>query len=153
MMSGTPNIAQLVGALPPGTIPTAYAPLLQVLQSMVSGDGGDAPLEEQLELLQRRLRVSEQRLERAQRTIRAYRAQNRLLARAHGACDCWGGNPACRHCAGQGMAGWFTPEADLLRDLLGALPTEGLAAHPDGGQNFHAQNPKPETTTQRENGS
>jgi hypothetical protein len=115
-----------MNALPPGTIPTAYAPLVQLVQTMVMDDGSDddAPLERRVAQLLRRVRAQQRRLARARRTIRAYRAQNRLLARAHGACECWGGNPSCGHCGGRGAAGWMPSDTGLLRDLLGSHPGE-----------------------------
>ncbi len=36
-------------------------------------------------------------------------ARNQQLARALGACDCWGEMPSCPACGGRGAAGWQRP--------------------------------------------
>lgn len=123
MITSPPDISSLMSALPEGTIPPQYAPLVQLLGSMLKDENDDEPEDpepsRELAQLRQRVRAQAQRLAQAQRVIRAYRQQNRLLARAHGACECWGGNSACAHCGGHGAARWVTPDRDLLRDLLG----------------------------------
>jgi|GEM_PF-6550653 len=132
MANTAPDISALVSALPAGTIPAQYAPLLQLLGSMLKEEDEpeNPPIARQLRQLRRHVRAQQQTLERARRTIRAYRGQNRLLARAHGACECWGGNPECETCGGQGGARWTTPDEALLRDLFGyeaTAPSRGGA--------------------------
>ena len=39
--------------------------------------------------------------------------RNLLLAAALGACDCWGQDPDCPICSGEGSAGWTQPERRL----------------------------------------
>lgn len=43
---------------------------------------------------------------------------NLLLAAALGACDCWGADPACPVCEGDGAAGWTEPDRDLFTELV-----------------------------------
>jgi hypothetical protein len=123
-MTSSSDISSLVGALPEGTIPPKYAPLLQLLGSMLKDEQDDDDpagpgTSREVARLRSRLEAQTRRLAQAHRMIRAYRDQNRLLARAHGACECWGGNQACPHCGGRGSARWAAPDRDLLRDLLG----------------------------------
>jgi hypothetical protein len=47
--------------------------------------------------------------------------RNHLIARALGACDCWGGDVRCARCRGQGAPGYFAPDEDLLVDVLAPL--------------------------------
>jgi hypothetical protein len=51
--------------------------------------------------------------------IEILREVNDTLALALGACGtCWGGNPGCPACAGQGRAGFVAPDLDLFRELV-----------------------------------
>ena len=47
-------------------------------------------------------------------------AQDRqiLLAAALGACECWGSDPECRSCGGDGMSGWHVPDAQLYEEFV-----------------------------------
>ncbi len=54
---------------------------------------------------------------RARRVLRRNAELERrvaLLARALGACDCWGEDPACEHCAGRGRAGAYACNPELF---------------------------------------
>lgn len=53
-----------------------------------------------------------------ERRCRLLAARNRMLAEAFGACRCWGGDPTCRRCGGDGAPGWEAPRTDWLADLL-----------------------------------
>jgi hypothetical protein len=143
MTMSTPDIPSLMSALPEGTIPPRYAPFLQLLGSMLKDDDEpEAPARsDQIARLQQRLRAQQRRLTHAQRVIRAYQGQNRLLARAHGACECWGGNPSCATCGGRGSARWAEPDRDLLRDLLGS---SSLGFEPSNQPNEITPNNNPE---------
>jgi hypothetical protein len=44
--------------------------------------------------------------------------RNVLLAAALGACDCWGEQPSCPECGGQGAAGWIPPDPDLYGEYV-----------------------------------
>jgi hypothetical protein len=44
--------------------------------------------------------------------------RNLLLAAALGACGCWGEQPACPDCGGQGAAGWMSPDPDLYTEYV-----------------------------------
>jgi hypothetical protein len=44
--------------------------------------------------------------------------RNRLLARALGACECWGEQPECKMCYGQGGPGWALPHKPLFDRLV-----------------------------------
>jgi hypothetical protein len=44
--------------------------------------------------------------------------RNVLLAAAVGACDCWGVNPGCAICSGEGSAGWLEPDARLYAEFV-----------------------------------
>ncbi len=44
--------------------------------------------------------------------------QNELLAAALGACDCWGHDPACATCLGEGSAGWIPPDRGLYEEYV-----------------------------------
>jgi hypothetical protein len=44
--------------------------------------------------------------------------RNVLLAAAVGACDCWGLNPDCAICSGEGSAGWLEPDARLYAEFV-----------------------------------
>jgi hypothetical protein len=41
-----------------------------------------------------------------------------LLAAALGACECWGLQPGCARCRGQGSAGWIQPDAELFGEFV-----------------------------------
>ena len=60
-------------------------------------------------------------------------ARNTALARALGACDCWGELPACQVCRGRGAPGWRTPEAAsfgvFVRPVLRKLRSRRLQTH------------------------
>ncbi len=54
-----------------------------------------------------------------QEMVDALRSVLDTLARALGACPgCWGRDPSCAECAGQGAPGWFSPHPDLFRELV-----------------------------------
>lgn len=40
--------------------------------------------------------------------------RNALLARALGACECWGEDEHCRICRGEGIPGWCLPDSRLF---------------------------------------
>jgi hypothetical protein len=44
--------------------------------------------------------------------------RNVLLAAALGACDCWGQDPECLTCSGEGSAGWIQPERGLYDEYV-----------------------------------
>jgi hypothetical protein len=58
--------------------------------------------------------------------------KNRRLARALGACDCWGEIAACPQCAGRGGAGYQLPEREafetVVRPALNRVSAYRLAA-------------------------
>jgi hypothetical protein len=58
---------------------------------------------------------------------------NLLVAAALGACTCWGWQPGCDMCHGQGSAGWTRPDPELFDEFVKPA-TERLAAAPPGGQ-------------------
>ena len=41
-----------------------------------------------------------------------------LLAAALGACECWGSDPGCRSCGGEGMSGWHVPDEQLYEEFV-----------------------------------
>jgi hypothetical protein len=50
--------------------------------------------------------------------LRGLREQNNLLARALGACECWGQNLECRNCGGQGVPGSSLPNKALVCEYV-----------------------------------
>lgn len=44
--------------------------------------------------------------------------RNLLLAAAVGACDCWGREPDCDVCGGEGSAGWAQPDPRLYAEYI-----------------------------------
>jgi hypothetical protein len=44
--------------------------------------------------------------------------RNVLLAAAVGACDCWGQEPNCPICSGEGSAGWLQPDPRLYAEYV-----------------------------------
>jgi len=64
---------------------------------------------------------------RLQRTCRFLSRHNEWAARALGACRCWGLNPECRRCGGQGGAGTFDVDPQAFAELV--LPL--FQARPD----------------------
>ena len=44
--------------------------------------------------------------------------RNLLLAAALGACDCWGEDPGCSGCGGEGSAGWVPPDPQLYAEYV-----------------------------------
>ena len=44
--------------------------------------------------------------------------RNADLAAALGACLCWGEDPACRTCQGDGIPAWTDPDDELYRDYV-----------------------------------
>jgi hypothetical protein len=44
--------------------------------------------------------------------------RNMILAAAVGACDCWGYDPTCAVCGGEGSAGWTQPDAELFIEFV-----------------------------------
>jgi hypothetical protein len=59
--------------------------------------------------------------------------KNHRVARALGACECWGEIAACPHCAGRGVPGWQLPEREsfeaVVRPALNRLSSHRLAAY------------------------
>lgn len=59
--------------------------------------------------------------------------RNLLLAGALGGCECWGCDPGCTVCAGDGTAGWLPPDPALYAEYVepaarrmgGPRPTAG----------------------------
>lgn len=47
--------------------------------------------------------------------------RNAMLAAALGACECWGEDPRCPVCAGDGAAGWSEPDPDLYAAYVGPV--------------------------------
>lgn len=57
---------------------------------------------------------------------------NLLLAAALGACECWGHEPDCRECGGDGVTGWLPPDPQLFRELVApALSRMGARTEDD----------------------
>lgn len=57
--------------------------------------------------------------------------RDQVLAAALGACDCWGQNPRCRICQGEGGPGWLLPDRQLFTAYVyPALRTVRAAAAP-----------------------
>lgn len=57
--------------------------------------------------------------------------RNVLLAAAVGACDCWGQEPDCPFCSGEGSAGWTVPDSRLYAEYVEPAvmrSTEGKSA-------------------------
>lgn len=40
------------------------------------------------------------------------------IAAALGACRCWGEQPDCEHCGGEGAPGWMLPDPDAFREYV-----------------------------------
>src|SRR5690242_1686671 len=64
-------------------------------------------------------------------------ARNRKLARALGACDCWGELPSCDLCGGRGTTGWRPPHLPsfnlLVRPLIDKMKQHRSGAYSRGG--------------------
>jgi hypothetical protein len=41
-----------------------------------------------------------------------------LLAAALGACECWGSDPGCHFCGGDGLPGWRPPDPQLYEEFV-----------------------------------
>lgn len=67
-----------------------------------------------------------------------------LLAAALGACECWGRDPGCELCAGDGAPGWTDPDEDLYREFV--LP----AVRRRAGTATERTNGRPERTADEE---
>lgn len=52
--------------------------------------------------------------------------RNVVLAGALGACECWGEDPACPDCGGDGAAAWSDPDPELYEEYV-APATRRLA--------------------------
>lgn len=50
--------------------------------------------------------------------VGSLQTRNLVLAAALGACDCWGENPDCVDCSGQGTPGWEDPDPLLFREFV-----------------------------------
>jgi hypothetical protein len=62
--------------------------------------------------------------------------RNLLLAAAVGACDCWGEDPSCPICSGEGSAGWTEPDTRLYDEYIKPAV---LRAKPEGKQPVEQQ--------------
>jgi hypothetical protein len=64
-------------------------------------------------------------------------ARNSILARALGACDCWGELPSCESCHGRGTSGWRPPERAsfdvLVRPVLRKMRQHRFRVRPASG--------------------
>ena len=58
-------------------------------------------------------------------------ARNRKLARALGACDCWGELPSCDLCGGRGTPGWRPPHLPSFNLLVRPLIHKMKQQRPD----------------------
>jgi hypothetical protein len=60
-------------------------------------------------------------------------ARNNAVARALGACDCWGDLAACEACRGRGVPGWRPPDRAsfdvLVRPVLRKMKQHRLRVH------------------------
>lgn len=83
------------------------------------GEDDEAEVKEK-DRQQRRLRA-QRRLRRIQRTIQTHGRRNAFLAGALGACVCWGENPACQDCGGEGKAGLFEPDPAAFEAIVAPL--------------------------------
>lgn len=99
------------GAVPPWAIMGVQ--LLEALMQRLKAD--DPPASQGGPDGARRPALDPARLERSCRML-----SRRLdrLAGALGACRCWGRNPACRWCAGQGRPGALEIDAEAFQDLV-----------------------------------
>jgi len=66
-------------------------------------------------------------VERLRRLCRALARHNARVARALGACRCWGERPGCPECGGEGRPG-FHP---IDRGAFGAFVAPAMAAEPE----------------------
>jgi hypothetical protein len=65
---------------------------------------------------------------------------NLLVAAALGACTCWGWQPDCDLCHGQGTVGWAEPDPELFDEFVRPA-TERIAAMPPGGRRHDRPGP------------
>jgi hypothetical protein len=63
-------------------------------------------------------RVLQQMVDRLSSTRDGVADTNLVLAAALGACDCWGQDPECAICSGDGSAGWTEPDARLYAEYV-----------------------------------
>lgn len=54
-----------------------------------------------------------------------------LVAAALGACDCWGTDPSCLVCHGEGVSGWTWPDVELFQEYVG--PAAAKLPAPNAG--------------------
>jgi hypothetical protein len=63
-------------------------------------------------------RVLQQMVDRLSSAHEGLADTNLVLAAALGACDCWGQDPECPICSGEGSAGWTEPDARLYAEYV-----------------------------------
>ena len=62
--------------------------------------------------------------------------RNILLADALGACECWGEDPGCGVCGGEGAPGWLPPDPELFAHYV----QPAIDRHPPGSPDGPARN-------------
>jgi hypothetical protein len=111
-------------------------PMVKGVADLLMSALGDDDESQEKERQQRRERARE-RLRRIQRTIQAHARRNTFLAGALGACECWGEDPDCTSCRGQGKAGFFEPDPTAFKAIVAPLIASrrrALAARLEGGE-------------------
>jgi hypothetical protein len=65
--------------------------------------------------------------------------RNVLLAAALGACTCWGQDPNCPLCLGEGSAGWTQPDRRLYQEYVEPASLRMLGEDGSASRNPHAE--------------
>jgi hypothetical protein len=137
---GTPDVGALMSAA--GHSDPALGAVLSALaqqrnaaaeRQAEEGDDGDGS-ESALSNLQARFEHLREVARRMDVELRALRRRNTHLAAALGACPhCWGENPDCNTCAGEGLPGSAPPHRGHWQHYLGAFvaPPQRAARPPN----------------------
>lgn len=138
-----------------------------LMQALAAGLGQNDPaLASRLEMLQKLLHQAqpqpapgadfEQRRARARERIRRTLQRNSqlerrcaLLARALGACDCWGEHAHCQDCRGRGRAGYYAIDRELFALLVQPAIPAAVAA-PVASSDVEGTSSNSTTTPQKE---
>lgn len=102
-------------------------PRLQLLQKLMNNTSrADSVIENNNSTSRENLSRRTHRRERLINQIQNMTEENAVLrelatnlARALGACEsCWGGDPSCTICRGEGTSGWIRPHTGLFKEFI-----------------------------------
>lgn len=117
---------EILQSLAGGSLPPAASLIASLLKKDAAGMDDTGSYDEDADEIERLLAIAESDTfgpedasDEEDDELEALREVNDTLAAALGACPhCWGGNPGCETCGGQGATGAMDPDEKLFAELI-----------------------------------